>query len=91
MPVIESKPHAITIRSGTEPWGCHNRTRSAGYFAPARIYADDGSFTLGTQYIEDTLSTECRADASLSDPRCAGCIHRGSGEAYNEQIRSKGN
>ena len=31
------------------------------------------------------MSMECRYDKSLSDTRCSGCKHAGSGEAYIEQ------
>ncbi len=38
--------------------------------------------------LRHTMSNRCRYDLSLSDPACTDCCHRGSGESYDQQIRS---
>jgi len=83
MPVIEYAVHEKTI---AEPhYGCHNKPRpkiGGGYWAPDRIYRPDGTYYNKRKFIKNVLSKECRHDKSLSDPRCCGCNHIGSGEKY---------
>lgn len=83
MPVADTDPHPLTIRTASSPYGCSNGDRGAArYWAPVRIFLPDGSFTLGCKPIEHAMSRECRYDKSLTDPRCSECKHRGSGEAH---------
>jgi hypothetical protein len=74
MPVADHPVSAMTRRTGREPYGCSNAMRNPGYWAQARKYRPDGSFTIGLEYIADTMSTECKYDATASDPRCVGCL-----------------
>jgi len=90
MAVLESTPNALNTLTSTTPYGCKNREMRDGYFAPARRYFPDGSFEMTSKYIHHSMSKECRYDRSLTDVRCAGCEHRGSGEAYNAMVRTKG-
>lgn len=39
--------------------------------------------------IPHVMTTECRNGASLTDLKCEGCEHRGSGEAHWEDYRRK--
>jgi hypothetical protein len=90
VPVAETQPHSLTQRSATAPYSCANGDRSAlGYWAPARWFFPDGSFEMGRKFILHTMSRECRYDRSLTDPRCATCKHRGSGEEYSIKIRTE--
>lgn len=76
MPVLDHPTHEKTI--GGERYGCHGKPRVfIGYQGP------DG-------WIPNTMSTECRYDHSLSDPKCAECKHAGSGEDYAERIMANG-
>lgn len=95
MPVLDHEVHPLTI--GGERYGCHNRPDlEAGYFAPDGLadYMDDRDTGLDARiklaWIPHRMSTECRYDMSLSDSKCAGCTHQGSGEAYDERIRKEG-
>lgn len=94
MPVEDHPVHASTIIGEQYRYGCHNRARpapGAGYYAPARIpLGDAGRFAVGCRFIENVMSRECRYDMSLTDAACAGCRHRGSGEAYDATIRRSG-
>jgi len=90
MAVLESQAHPVTQRAGDAPYGCRDRVISPGYFAPARVFAADGSFAVASKFIPHVMSTECRYDNSLTDPRCAVCKHKGSGERYDAMIRERG-
>lgn len=63
-------------------YGCKDRVLKPGYWTKEREYSSDGGFTLVDRFIKHTMTTECRYDLSLSDPRCEGCRDRGSGEAH---------
>lgn len=89
MPVPDNDPHALTVRSSTQPWGCFNRDIRHGYFAPNRAYRDNGTFIQHIKYITHTMSKECRHGSSLTDSRCAGCKWQGFGERYVEMIEQK--
>lgn len=90
MPVADTDSHPLTIRAATTPYGCSNGDRSAdGYWIPVRIFLPDGSFTMGSKRIEHNMSRDCRYDKSLTDPRCADCKHRGSGEAHWAMLEAK--
>jgi hypothetical protein len=63
-----------------------------GYYMPVRQYYRDGSgdFQIVTKFIPHKMSTDCRFDKAMSDPRCAGCTHRHNAEKYDQMIREKG-
>ena len=88
MPVEDHVVHARTVDTG-RPWGCHNHPPYAEqYLAPDgyEYYTsiDDGSIVAEVKVtsVPHAMSTECRYDVSLRDDKCAGCMHRGVGEAY---------
>ena len=90
MPVADTDSHPLTIRTASTPYGCLNGDRSAdGYWTPSRIYAPDGSFVMGSKFVRHVMSHECRYDKSLTDPRCADCKHRGSGEAHWARLEAE--
>lgn len=90
MSVADTDSHPLTIRAASTPYGCSNGDRSAdGYWAPARIYNPDGSFVMGSKFVKHAMSRECRYDRSLTDPRCADCKERGSGEAHIANLEAK--
>lgn len=94
MAVLDHKVHEKVKIDQGKPYGCHNGDRRMqGYYAPNRMAGSDGykpMFRYEAVRIEHRMSKECRYDMSLTDPRCDGCNHRGSGERYNEMVRSKG-
>ena len=91
MAVIESQSNALNTCFSTRPYGCSNRKMQPGYYMPVRRYdRETGDFEVDTKFIEHAMSTECRYDKSLTDQRCQFCDHRGSGERYDQMIRSKG-
>jgi hypothetical protein len=91
-------PHASTIQTGM--YGCYNKPRSKendlvyanripeGVIPSSKsILAPDGaSYSSSFPF---RMSTTCRYDHSLTDPRCTNCVHRGDGEIYDEAIRAK--
>lgn len=91
MPVEEHEVHEKVKIDLHTPYGCHNRDRDfTGYSAPRRFAGTTGHepiYWLGRVKIPHVMSRECRYDRSLKDPRCDGCKHRGSGEAYDAKIR----
>jgi len=96
MPVLDHDTHPSTVDNG-RPYGCHNRQPfAAGHWARDGFadYMDDRDTGLDARvkitYIPHRMSTECRYDMSLSDSKCAGCPHQGSGEARSERIRREG-
>jgi hypothetical protein len=90
MAVLESSPHALTVRTGSEPWGCSNRVWAEGYYAPQRSYRLGGIFDTVLKFIPHTMSKECRQSGTTNDPRCEGCQERGMGDEYVERIRRNG-
>ncbi len=89
MPVDEKPVHPLTVAG--ERYGCHNRAEfSEGYYAPNRDYLPDGRWFDNLKFIPHRMSTECRFDMSLTSDRCDGCFRRGSGEAYDQMMRAKG-
>lgn len=60
----------------SKPWGCHSKSRKAGYWGRDLILnADDGyPPEYGWIWIEDTGTIECQyRKATPDDPRCKGC------------------
>lgn len=82
MPVEDHEVHEKVKIADNKPYGCHNIDRnSKGYL---------GSPWGTSEFIEHAMSTECRYDMSLTDPRCANCKHRGIGEAYAKMVIANG-
>lgn len=86
MPVLDHPTHEKTI--GGERYGCYDRhpfklahLGKIGYSVDGRIRVD---------IVNHTMSTECRYDQSITDTKCAGCKHSGSGEAYAQGVRANG-
>ena len=93
MPGLDHDVHDLVREKDGAVYGCWNRNRFAsGYYAPQRQYSPTGSgnFTMVKVYIDHTMSIACRYDMSLTDRKCAECMHAGSGEAYAEEIRRNG-
>lgn len=86
MPVLDHPTHESTRIGQDHRYGCHNRPRVRKTY-PAKA----GSYPYATYWIDvaNRMSVECRYDMSLTDPCCTDCKWRGSGESYNQQIRSK--
>ena len=90
MAVIESQSNALNTCFSTRPYGCSNMVYADGYHLQVREYAGDGTYQMVSKFIEHVMSKECRYSESLTDQRCQFCDHRGSGERYDQMIRSKG-
>lgn len=93
MPVIEHKVTRGAV--GAEfRYGCLNRPDPKhGYFIMERAYTGrngDGGYALVQSFVPSTGTKECRHDKSLTDPACAGCARRGTGEAYDRFVRENG-
>ena len=91
MPVEDHAVHEKTRFDDTKRYGCHNKDRlMTGYSAPDRRAGTNGyvpTFWMERIKIPHVMSRECRFDMSLKDPWCEGCKHRGSGEAYDAEVR----
>jgi hypothetical protein len=84
MPVLDHPVHRSTIAPPL--YGCNGLPRGPrSYLAPAGWSADG---YMRMVQVEPTMSTECRYDLSLTDPRCTGCKWRGSGEDYSARVRN---
>ncbi len=79
MPVEDHPVHVLTKQGADARYGCWN----LGAHKPRY-------FTFNWRLVEHRMSTECRYDKSLSDLKCEGCKHRGSGEAYDLRVRTEG-
>jgi hypothetical protein len=95
MPVLQHEVHSSVIEASEAKYGCNNKPRSR----KSLMVKDGLAFDIkDNEYIayfrrkviSDFGSLECRYAHSLSDSKCLGCCHRGSGEAYNEFIRNNG-
>ena len=89
---VEDHPVHESVRQGADArYGCWGITGEEipAYWVPVRSTKDFLS-PLKCVMLEHTMSTECRYDMSLSDPKCEGCKHRGSGEAYDKRVRENG-
>lgn len=82
MPVEDHEVHEKVKIADNKPYGCHNR--------PAYAEGYIGSPWGTAKFIAHAMSTECRYDMSLTDPRCANCKHRGIGEAYAKMVIANG-
>ena len=90
MPGIDHDVHEL-VRQGAEArYGCYNRVeRKNKYWArnvARNLVPPMDVWVLVTDY----SSKECRYDLSLKDMKCEGCAHRGTGEAYDAEIRRRG-
>ena len=93
MAVIDTPVHEKVKEESCAKWGCWNRPSDFkhGYCAPnGTEYLTGTCVIIKTKYIEFSMSNECRNDVSLTDRKCEGCKHRGSGERYSEFVRSNG-
>lgn len=79
MPVIDHEVHPLVQQSADARYGCLNRGANKPRY-----------FTFNWRLVEYRMSEGCRFDKSLSDPKCEGCKHRGSGEAYDLRVRTEG-
>jgi hypothetical protein len=89
MAVIDHPVSDMVRESADAKWGCWNRPErfSEGYYAPDRMYCADGDYEQLHAWIPHVMSHTCRNDISLTDRKCQGCRHIGSGEAYSESVR----
>lgn len=91
MPVLDHEIHESVRKNDSNRYGCWNRKGYAeGYHVHDRAYKTDGTYVMRDKFIKYVMSRECRFDMSLTDKWCEGCKHRGSGEAYNEMVKTKG-
>lgn len=88
MPVEDHPVHELTRLAPGAKWGCYNRPArfKPEYPAPNRRYCPDGTFDVVCVAVPFRMSHDCRHDGSLEDPRCAGCRHQGSGQAYTISV-----
>lgn len=92
-PVIDHKVHDKVRIDAAKPYGCKDREFLEAYPAPDRRAGTNGympTFWFERVRIPHVMSRECRYDMSLTDARCGGCKHRGSGEVYANKIRKAG-
>lgn len=82
MPVADRESSDIVRRASDAPYGCKDRVMSPGYWTLQRFYFPDGRYVMHEVFIKHTMSTDCRYDKSLLDPRCGECGLRGTGEEY---------
>jgi hypothetical protein len=93
VPVLDHETHQTTI--GSERYdACRTKKRTTGYWVQDGWEHSGMDGLSGSHpnwvWIDDSSSTECRYDMSLTDPKCEGCHRRGEGEEYDQQIRSQG-
>ena len=84
MPVLDHEVHESVKIDSNARYGCFNRKPYTDSYL-AHPWA-----ATGHKDTKHRMSRECRFDMSLKDLMCEGCKHRGSGELYNEMIRSQG-
>ena len=80
MPVADRESHVMVRRASDAPYGCKDREIKSGYWSHQRKYYPDGRFSIELVFTPHRMSTECRYDKSLVDPRCGTCSRRGTGE-----------
>lgn len=73
MPVADQDSHVITRRESDAPYGCQTSVRTPSYAVPVRLYAEDGSVSMGSETVQDVSSTDCQYNRRGIDPRCTGC------------------
>lgn len=85
MPVEQHAVHE-RVRIGSDwRYACWNRPDkfADGYYAPDRIYNEDGTWRDVKTFIPHTMSHDCRSDDSSGF--CAGCRHH-LASGYVKQI-----
>ena len=91
MPVETHESSEQVKRAIGTPYGCRDRVFRDDYTLWVREYDADGlHYRMVETFIPHTMSTECRYDHSLTDPRCTTCTYKGSGEAYDLLVRARG-
>lgn len=92
MPVIDHEIHERTIEKHGAVYGCHNFTHRKQYLTVKDGHGFDEDIGIRQLWkrIDYTMSNECRYDMSLTDIKCDGCRHRGSGEAYSDKVKEIG-
>ena len=74
MPVVDHPVHQSVKKTGKERNGCHNRKPYAtGYFAPDRVYKDDGTYQTMLCRLPFKNSALCNYDLWHSDWGCLDC------------------
>ena len=96
-PVEEHAVHEKVRQKEGARYGCHNKPRrrddyfvKTGHDATKTHFDGDVTTRQRRSLIPDFGSLECRYDMSLTDDKCEGCEHRGSGEAYDKKILEVG-
>lgn len=74
MPVADHPVHPSTRIGADFRYGCWNRERKPGYWAPDREYTAAGRFVVEQRFIPDTATLDCHH--SSNDPACSGCKWR---------------
>lgn len=90
MPVEDHPVHPSTMRGADARYGCHDRPEYvSGYMSPDGLWPSGCSTHqhIKMRFVPHVMSTSCRYDMSLSDPKCHACKHRGSGDEYDRKIR----
>lgn len=97
MPGLDHDVHErVRIGGAEHRAGCWNKPRpkpeaeGGGYHAPQRRYRPDGSFDVVPVFIPFRMLTECRYDQKIAPEHCDGCLHLGTGQAYDADIRARG-
>lgn len=81
MAVLDHAVHERVKIGADHRYGCHNRPATFKEMCESKFSVELWKFV---------MSNECRFDLSLTDPSCTGCVHRGSGEQYDQMVRSNG-
>lgn len=90
MPVEDKPVHTMTATGANHRYTtCANKTRANWYFAPDRIYNQNGTFETVQIMVINESSFECRYDMSLTDAACAECGQRGKGKEYFDFVMAK--
>ncbi len=86
MPVEDIPVHPSTV--GSERYdACRNKVRQEGYWVQSLSYRRNPPMRVW-HWVEDSSSTDCRYDRSLTDCKCEGCPRRGQGEDYDRRMRA---
>lgn len=78
MPVDDHPVHPKTIQAAGTKYGCNNHKRKPShYYAPNRIYRNDGTFINTIKKIRTEWIEYAECPAGSNHPGCDGCIHKG--------------
>lgn len=77
MPPVEDHPIHEKTRVGSDfRYGCFNHPPfSDGYWAPDRVYREDGTFLIRQKFIKRSSSDKCHFDQIMHPAYCEGCNH----------------